>query len=268
MAKKPKPKPIIAGLRFQMSNKSAEKKIEKSVAKLVTNLKKETKETVREVILDGYKKGLHPNSIALDIAGRINMSTGKRQGGVVGMSRPQAEASRNFRERLESGEPAEMSKVLDMKLRDKRFDGTIEKAIAEAKEKGKPVILGEDKIDSMVDRYVNSSLRLRGETIARTETMSAVNAGSLESFEQALDKSEFSEKAVTRTWRTSGGANVRDSHLDMEGQVVEGLDEPFVSGLGNELMQPGDTSLGAGAEDVCNCACDVEIDIDFTEGVT
>ncbi len=251
-----------------MTNPSAERKIERSVGKLISNLKKETRQTVRETILDGYKKGLHPNTIALDIAGRVNPSTGKRQGGIVGMSRPQADAARNFRDRLESGDPAEMSKVLNMKLRDKRFDGTINKAIEEAREKGEPVVLSEDKIDRMVDRYVDASLQLRGETIARTETMAAVNSSALESFEQVLETTEFSQKAVKRTWRTSGNQNVRDSHAEMEGQVVEGLDEPFISGLGNELMQPGDTSLGAGAEDVCNCACDVEIDIDFTEGVT
>jgi hypothetical protein len=257
MAKKPDL--ITAGLRFRMSNKSAEKRIEKSVAKLISNLRKETKETVKETILAGYEKGLHPNSIALDIAGRVNPSTGKRQGGVVGMSRPQAEAARNFREKLETGD---FSGAKGYKLRDKRFDGTLNKVMKSGE------ALTAEKIDRMVDRYVDSALRLRGETIARSETTSAVEAASLESFEQALEKSEFSERAVIRTWRTSGGANVRDSHSEMEGQVVEGLDEPFISGLGNELMHPGDSSLGAGPEDVCNCACDVEIDIDFTENVT
>lgn len=264
MAKKKQEK-VTAGLRFNMSNPSAEKKIENTVGRLITNLKKETRQTVRETILEGYKKGNGPNTIALDIVGRVNPSSGRREGGVIGMSRPQAEAAKNLRERLESGDPEEMAKVLNMKLRDKRFDSTIEKAIESAKEDGE-FKLDQDKIDRMVDRYVDASLELRGETIARTETMSAVSSSSLDAFEQALEKSEFSEKAVTRTWRTSGGSNVRDSHSDMEGQVVEGLDEPFISGLGNELMQPGDP--GAPPEDIINCACDVEIDIDFTENVT
>lgn len=245
-----------------MSNPSAEKKIERSVGRLITRLKRETRETVRDVILDGYKKGLHPNTIALDIAGRVNPATGTRTGGIIGMSRPQADAARNLRDRLESGDASEMRKVLGMQLRDKRFDGVIEKAI----EAGEAIPA--EKIDRMVDRYVDASLELRGSTIARTETMSAVSSSSLEAFEQVLEKTEYSDRAVTRTWRTSGNANVRDSHAEMEGQVVEGLDEPFVSGLGNELMQPGDTASGAPAEDVINCVCDVEIDIDFTEGVT
>ena len=261
-------KPTVPGLRFRMTNPSAEKKIEKTVAKLITNLKKETRNMVRDTIEAGYKQGLHPNSIALDLAGRISPSTGSRSGGIIGLSNPQAEAARNFRSRLESGDPEEASKVLNMKLRDKRFDGTIEKAIKTSRESGEPLVLDEAKIDRMVDRYVDASLQLRGETIARTETGGAVSSSSLEAFEQALDKSEFSTSSVTRTWRTAGDAKVRDSHEEMEGQTVEGVDEPFVSGDGAEMMNPLDGSLGADAGDIIGCRCDVEIEIDFTEGVT
>jgi uncharacterized protein with gpF-like domain len=55
-----------------------------------------------------------------------------------------------------------------------------------------------------------------------------------------------------QTWNTAGDERVRESHADMEGQQVP-LGQPFVSGLGNDLMYPGDPS--APAEDVINCRC-------------
>jgi hypothetical protein len=41
---------------------------------------------VRAAILEGYTAGRHPNSIAVEIAGR--MQGGKRVGGLVGLSGP------------------------------------------------------------------------------------------------------------------------------------------------------------------------------------
>ena len=54
----------------------------------------------------------------------------------------------------------------------------------------------------------------------------------------------------------------RDSHADLNGVEV-GLDEAFDSPTGARMMHPGDTSLGAGAEDVINCRCMPEYRIDM-----
>lgn len=254
-------RPKVPGLRFNARNRSAEKKLSATAGKMITRLRRETRDAVRETILSGYRAGRHPSSIALDIAGRIDPRTGKRAGGILGLSRPQAEALSNFRSKLESGEASSMREALGYKLRDRRFDGAIERAI----ERGEA--LDAEKIDRMVDRYSDRALELRGETVARTETGQAVSSSSLEAFEQALEKTEFSQRSVKRIWRTSGNENVRDSHEAMEGQEVEGIDEPFVSGNGAEMMAPFDASLGAGPEDIINCACTVEIEIDFAEGL-
>ena len=50
--------------------------------------------------------------------------------------------------------------------------------------------------------------------------------------------------------------NSRDSHMDMDGQVVR-LDEHFISPTGAALMYPGDNS--APPEEVINCQCYMEV---------
>ena len=57
----------------------------------------------------------------------------------------------------------------------------------------------------------------------------------------------------TKQWCTSGMVNTRDTHLAVDGLVV-GQDEPFRVG-DSYLMYPHDTSMGASASEIINCAC-------------
>lgn len=61
---------------------------------------------------------------------------------------------------------------------------------------------------------------------------------------------------VSKTWRTVGDTTVRDIHKRANGQRVR-LTEPFIVN-GEQLMHPGDTSLGASAGNVVNCRCGTE----------
>ena len=58
---------------------------------------------------------------------------------------------------------------------------------------------------------------------------------------------------MTKVWMCSGLKNSRESHLAVDGMEVE-MDEPFIL-AGGELMYPHDTSLGADAGEIINCAC-------------
>lgn len=84
--------------------------------------------------------------------------------------------------------------------------------------------------------------------IAQTETMIGLaQAGDIAA--RSLDV------GFTKQWATSGLANTRDSHLVMDGVVVD-MNEPFE--LVDCLMQfPHDGSMGAPAGEIINCACDV-----------
>lgn len=57
----------------------------------------------------------------------------------------------------------------------------------------------------------------------------------------------------TKQWCVSGMLNTRDSHLAVDGEIVD-EDEPFRVG-NSYLMYPHDTSLSAESCEIINCAC-------------
>ena len=58
---------------------------------------------------------------------------------------------------------------------------------------------------------------------------------------------------------------MRHTHQILNAQEVTGMDLPFQSPSGALLRFPGDTGLGAGAEEIINCRCDLEYNFDFAE---
>lgn len=247
-------------IRFDVRNPRAERLISQRAGEQITNVMENTRQAVRALLLGGYAAGQGPNDIALDLVGRINKASGHREGGVIGLTPQQTTAALNLRTRLASGDPAEMRKVLNMGLRDLRFDPTIEAAIKDVK----PV--APDKIDAMYRQYVNNALRFRGEMIARTETGQAVLEASHEAFKQGLEKTGYSDNAVTKVWRSASDSKVRDSHAALDGQTVGGLEGVFVSpDTGAQFLYPMDDSLGAGPAEIINCRCLCEYNIDFSE---
>lgn len=249
-------------VRFDVTNPAAERQISKMAGDLITNISTQSKNAVRQTILQGYQAGQGPRNIALDVAGRINSATGRRAGGILTLSDSQAVNATNYRARLLSGDPAEMRKALGMKLRDRRFDSAVRKAI----KAGNP--LDKATADKLFGRYTNRALKLRAETIARTETGNAVMTANHEAFTQGLAKTGYTEQAVTRIWRDVSDSRVRHTHAAMDGQAVQGLTAPFVTPAGSQLMHPLDASLGAPASEYVNCRCIEETNIDFASGLT
>lgn len=82
--------------------------------------------------------------------------------------------------------------------------------------------------------------------IAQTEAMVAM-ADASNVAAQTLDV------AFTKQWCISGLGNTRDTHEVMDGVTVDQYD-PFTL-PGGQLMYPHDTSLGASASEIINCAC-------------
>ena len=84
--------------------------------------------------------------------------------------------------------------------------------------------------------------------IAQTETMIGLaQAGDIAA--KTLDV------GFTKQWVTSGLHNTRDSHLAMDGIIVD-MDDLF--DLGDcKMMYPHDATMGAPASEIINCACDV-----------
>lgn len=166
----------------------------------------------------------------------------------IGLTEYQMNAVDNYRDALERGS----SMALDRVLRDRRFDSTVQSSIDD----GDP--LSSDQIDRMVERYQSRMLDYRSENIARTESLRVASEARHEATQQMLDDTGISPDLVERTWMATNDNRTRDSHAEMDGQTV-GMDEPFITPDGDELMYPGDPD--GPPEEVINCRCTVGISI-------
>ena len=252
----------VTVIRFDVRNPRAEAWLTNKSSKLITGeIIEDQLNGLRRVMTEGMEAGRNPRATALDITGRINRVTRRREGGLIGLNSRQMEYVSSARNELLSGEPAAMRNYLKRGRRDKRLDSVVRSAISD----GKPVSAG--LVESATRNYKNSLLNLRGETIGRTESLAAVNAGKHEGFVQGISKSDINPAHVKRVWSTAGDSRVRNDHAIMNGQEVIGLDTPFVSPTtGAMLKHPGDGSLGAGAEDIINCRCIEIYEVDYFEG--
>lgn len=265
--------------RFDMTNPRAEARIRTEAAARVVGYVDEQIETARRVIADGFQKGQGPQTIATDIAGRIDKISGRRVGGIVGISAPQVRYVESMRARLLSGDPDEMVKVLGrfdrdgkwipgtgMTLRDRRFDGAVKKAIRDvAAGKANPLTRG--KIDEMTAKYSDRLLARRAEDIARTETAQGVMLARAEATQQALDKSGLPDEAVTKGWRHLGGdgPEARQDHVAMAGTDVIGLHAPFLFPDGVAMQHSHDPA--GGVKHNANCRCGTDFKIDWAYGL-
>lgn len=123
------------------------------------------------------------------------------------------------------------------------------------------------KLKSRVQSVYGSVLRggYEAERIARTETISSLNAGKLEGYEQGGVVQE-KEWLSARTAGTRGAdAGDKADHWHLDGQRVA-LDAPFIDPRSGAMLKfPGDTSLGAGGPDVINCKCSMLGNLEVTQ---
>lgn len=242
-------------LRFQFNirNPQAEGWLTTYSGNLIRDIFDDQKQMIRDVLARGMKAGANPKSVALDLVGRIGPN-GHRQGGLIGLTQSQEQWVQNYADELASNNPAAS---LTRVLRDKRFDKTVRKYA----EMGQPVPA--PLRATMEASYRNRALRLRAETIARKESITALHAAQDEAMRQAVAKG-LDSTTVTYVWRTAHDKRVRDTHKTMDGQVRP-YGEDFVTGAGVALAYPGDPS-GPAAE-VLNCRCFREPRVDFLAGI-
>lgn len=243
--------------RFDGRNPRAERVARDLSSNLVTRIVDDQRDAIRGVIEEGITKGRGPRDTALDIVGRVNRATGKREGGIVGLNAPQTKAWLRAGDELDALDPA----YFERKLRDKRFDPMVKRAIAE----GKP--LSKADRERVLNRYSDRLLKHRGDMIARTETIASLNAGRDQGIKQLIEAGNITEDQVMKVWDSTGAdGRTRDTHLAMEGQRKR-LAEPFITPMDHRLMHPGDATLGAPGSEVINCRCLVRYDLDFYAGL-
>jgi len=217
-------------LSFDQTNDRAVNFLRSERLRFVTQFSQQQRETTIAAIAEGIANGNNPRQQA-----RVFRDS-------IGLTQNQNTMVNNYRNALET----RSARALNRKLRDRRFDRTVARAIRE----DKPI--SQEKIDTMVERYRERMLIFRSETIARTEALRSVNQATHEMYRQAIDRGSLDEDSIKRKWVTARDSRVRDPHSTMNGQI-RGFGEPFVSGNGNLLMHPGDTS--APASETINCRC-------------
>lgn len=104
--------------------------------------------------------------------------------------------------------------------------------------------MAKDLMNRVTDMNKTSAVRA-----ARTAVTEAENAGR----QAAADELEKKGVIIGKRWIATHDSRTRDEHLEADGQIVEN-NKPFVVG-GEELMFPGDKSLGASGWNLYNCRC-------------
>lgn len=243
---------------FNIRNPIVEDDIEKYSSSLITNLTDEMRENVRFELRRGYEEGNNPRQTALNIVGRVDFLTGKRIGGTIGLSNNQLKWSANAKKYLQTLD----ERYLNLKLRDKRFDSIVKKAILERKP------LKSDYIDKLIIAYNSKALKFRGTSISITESNKAVNKAEHASILQSIDEGFLKEDQVTKWWDDTRDIKTRKTHVELGKKYNRKnaipFNTPFVSDSKKfQMMYPTDVSLGAPIREIIGCRCKAVYRIDF-----
>lgn len=225
-----------------------------SAGELIEGIQRETLEGAQAFLEAGLAEGRNPTTLARDLVGKLDRQ-GVRKGGILGLNSVQTDALIRARSELLSGDPGQMRNYLRRKRRDRRFDTLVKRAIRDGKK------LASADVQRLSDRYKARLLKLRADTIARTETITAMRAGRYEGYKQLVDSGQVADSDIKRTWDSTGDARTRLDHLTMEGQELIGMDSAYTAPDGSRMLYPGDTSLGASADQTIMCRCTERIRI-------
>lgn len=241
---------------FNARHSRAEALARTQAGELIEGIIDDQRTAVRTFLAEGVERGAGPRSVALDIVGRMDQMTGQRTGGIIGLTASQTDYVIAARRELASGDPAQLRNYLSRQRRDARFDRLVRAAL----ETGKPLSVAD--IDRITGRYKDRLLALRGETVARSEGITALRSGRHEGYVQLVESGKVRANQVIRKWRAAHDSRTRLSHLSLDKTEIRGLDVPFVAPDGSLLQFPGDRSLGASARECVNCRCTLDYMID------
>lgn len=231
---------------FDPRRQTAEAFLQSNARDTLNGLVRQQGEAVQLMLAAGRGRGETPRQVAQHILGPMQ-TNGQRVGGVIGLAGNDAQAIINARAQLESGDPTLMREYLGRVRRDRRFDKTIQKAIAAGT---RPP---QDTIDRAVAQYSKRLLQTRAEAQASIEAMDVYNAGRQQLYRQLVEDG-IDPTTITKQWRTRGDEKVREMHRLMSGQT-QYADVPFNVPGGYKAMAPGDRSMGAPLSFVVRCRC-------------
>lgn len=149
--------------------------------------------------------------------------------------------------------PAVTGYLTQVENRMVRTTGEVFDAVAGEVAKGAAVGESIPKIAARVDEVLTATgterWPNRAVTVARTETIGALNAGRQDAF---VSVAEALEGEWEQMWLATVDARTREDHAAADGQRVP-VGSPFIVG-GEPLMQPGDPAGSAGQTVNCRCS--------------
>lgn len=223
---------------FNSVNQRAVRAMQARRLDLISELSEQQRRAVRVALLAGVERGVNPRQQARELVRIIGLTPGL------------VRAVERYRNALERGSRSALRNT----LRDRRFDSTVRRASGRG---ARP--LTAEQIDRMVGRYSERLLYYRARTIAQTEALGAVHAGSEEMYSQAVDDGHLQAEELMREWRTARDERVRHSH-----RALHGMRRPHGEPFG-VLMYPGDPAAPIEERIGCRCILITRIDFDGSE---
>lgn len=254
---------------FDARNPRIEEYLASQSARLVTGpdgLIEDARTSIRAIMAADNAVGTSPRTTALNIVGRINRATGERTGGVIGLLPDDAQMSVEMERGLIAGDKEQMDRYIRSVTGSRSHrDAVGVRRVELARAKGEKIPASEAR--AIATRWRSQRLRLRGETIARTELLEASHNAQHEALRQLVDSGKARSDAVTQEWDASEDSATRLSHRALDGEKVRGPDGVFTTINGARLRYPGDRSLGAPASETVNCRCILRVRVSFVDGL-
>lgn len=221
---------VTAPLAFSLVLPSVSAYVRTYTGTRIREISDETREAVRLAVSDSIITGRSPKQTARDFRSSIGLTVN------------QEKTVQRFKKALEVGDAAYINSLT-----------TPNKAVKEAVESAAK--LSRSRIDTMVEQQRAKYVKLRTETIARTESLTAVSVGQDQAVRTGLVTGAISNELLKR-WLYRHDGRTRDVHISTgENNGWIPIDRPFSTPLG-PLMFPRDPA--GTAANIINCRCRVQ----------
>ena len=221
---------LAVQVAFDQTNFRAVQAVETNNFRLVREMVDSQRDMIRSVISEEARLGTNPREVARRIRDNI------------GLTSKQESFVNNYRRELQAiGREGSTGSVRTRRLRDRRSDGLVSRAIRDKQP------LTEKQINSMVDRYRRKWINYRAEVIARTEGLRAAHEGGEVMYSQAIEEGTLRADQLIRTWVTATDERVRSAHARLNGE------KRSYGQLWGPLRFPGDPQ--APPEQTVQCRC-------------
>lgn len=210
------------------------------------------------IVADGFERGDNPRKVGLELAGRVNPETGKRENGLITLDKLEEKIIIDFENFLNI--PSE--EYFKFELRNRKFDRSMRRHI---RENTNP---SSERIKKLVNEFEAKLIKQKADNFAQSLMLAALNRSNFISIKEATFRNNRNPLAITRVWESCGDDKVRESHRALDGQKVAGFEDCFISPItGAKMLYPGDQSHGAPDAEIRGCRCSIRYEIDFFDGV-